>query len=207
MSANLVSAQDSVATKPIVDVVWLKDGSKLSGTIMKWELARGMELKLITGAIVQIPKEEIVKVYQDLPFSSQSSLAPELYPRGPKPYAFREEGLYQTFSGFISFSEPGGAGIHYSIGHRFNRMLGVGIGVGFESNDFWYTRNMVPLYAEARGLPIAETNHTILCIEGRLWIRIVRSDQRYTGRDRRYSFLSGVWCKVRRSYRKLLSGA
>ena len=84
MSANLVSAQDSVATKPIVDVVWLKDGSKLSGTIMKWELARGMELKLITGAIVQIPKEEIVKVYQDLPFSSQSSLAPDYRPRGPK---------------------------------------------------------------------------------------------------------------------------
>ena len=151
MSANLVSAQDSVATKPVVDVVWLKDGSNLSGTIIRLELARGMEIKLITGAIVQIPKEEIVKVYQDLPFSSQASLAPDYRPRGPRPYAFREEGLYQTFSGFISFSEPGGAGVHYSIGHRFSRMLSVGIGAGFESNDFWYTRNMVPLYAEARG--------------------------------------------------------
>ncbi|HQW02186.1 MAG: hypothetical protein IPN60_04010 [Saprospiraceae bacterium] len=151
ISANLVSAQDSVVTKPIVDVVLLKDGSKLSGTIVKWELARGMELKLITGAIVNIPKEEIVKVYQDLPFSAQHSLAPEMYARGPRPYAFREEGVYQTFSGFISFSDPGGAGVHYSIGHRFNRLLGVGLGVGFESNDFWYTRNMVPIYAEARG--------------------------------------------------------
>lgn len=151
VSANHLGAQDTVTTKTVVDVIWLKDGSKLSGTIVKWELARGMELKLITGAIVQIPKDEIVKVYQDLPFSAQHSLAPDYYPRGPRPYAFREQGVYQTFSGFISFSDPGGAGVHYSIGHRFSRMLGVGIGVGFESNDFWYTRNMVPLYAEARG--------------------------------------------------------
>ncbi len=151
ISANQVNAQDSVSTKPIVDVIWLKDGSKLSGTILKWVLARGMELKLMTGAIVNIPKEEILKVYQDLPFSSQVTQPLDFYPRGPRPYAFREHGVYQTFSGFINFSDPGGAGVHYSIGHRFSRMLGVGIGAGFESNDFWYTRNMVPLYAEARG--------------------------------------------------------
>lgn len=156
ISLNQLVAQDSVATKPIVDVVWLKDGSKLSGTILKWELARGMELKLITGAIVNIPKEEIVKVYQDLPFSSQPSQSPDFYPRGPRPYAFREQGIYQTFSGFINFSDPGGAGVHYSIGHRFSRMLGVGIGAGFESNDFFYTRNIVPVYAEARGFLLAQ---------------------------------------------------
>ncbi|MDZ4749482.1 MAG: hypothetical protein SH808_13425 [Saprospiraceae bacterium] len=151
ISANLLNAQDSVSTKPIVDVVWLKDGSKLSGTILKWELALGMEFKLITGAIVNIPKEEIMKVYQDLPFSSQVKQVPEFYPRGPRHYSFREQGIYQTISGFLNFSDPGGAGVHYSIGHRFNRLLGVGIGAGFESNDFFYTRNIVPVYAEARG--------------------------------------------------------
>ncbi len=180
ISANLVSAQDSVVTKPIVDVVLLKDGSKLSGTIVKWELARGMELKLITGAIVNIPKEEIVKVYQDLPFSAQHSLAPEMYARGPRPYAFREEGVYQTFSGFISFSDPGGAGVHYSIGHRFNRLLGVGLGVGFESNDFWYTRNMVPIYAEARGFLLPQRITPFYALKLRLWNRALRSDQWYT---------------------------
>jgi len=151
ISANLLNAQDSVSTKPVVDVVWLKDGSKLSGTILKWELARGMEFKLITGAELLIPKEEIAKVYQDIPFSAQVMQVPDFYPRGPRPYAFREEGVYQTFSAFLNFSDPGGAGVHYSIGHRFNRLLGVGIGAGFESNDFFYTRNIVPVYAEARG--------------------------------------------------------
>jgi hypothetical protein len=147
-----LAGQEIDPIKPIVDIVWLKDGSRLSGTILKWDIARGMEFKLLTGAEVMIPKEEIQKVYQDVAFGSQPVTDPEYYhSRGPRPYAFREEGVYQTFSGFLSFSDPGGAGLHYSIGHRFSRMLGVGIGAGFESNDFFYTRNIVPVYAEARG--------------------------------------------------------
>lgn len=152
-AVGILNAQDSVAVKPIVDIVWLKDGSKLSGTILKWDLARGMEFKLITGASMMIPREEILKVSQDLPFSSSPVQGiPDFYhQREPKVYSFREEGIYQTFSGFLNFSSNGGAGVHYSIGHRFSRLLGVGIGSGFESNDFFYTRNIVPLYAEARG--------------------------------------------------------
>ncbi len=151
-AVGLLNAQDSVTVKPIVDIVWLKDGSKLSGTILKWDLARGMEFKLITGATMMIPREEILKVSQDLPYATSSVQdIPDFYQRRPKVYSFREEGIYQTFSGFLNFSTNGGAGVHYSIGHRFSRMLGVGIGSGFESNDFFYTRNIVPLYAEARG--------------------------------------------------------
>ena len=37
------------------------------------------------------------------------------------------------------------------MGYRFNRKLGVGMGVGIESNDFTTTRNIVPIYAEVRG--------------------------------------------------------
>ena len=60
----------------------------------------------ITGAIVNIPKEVIVKVYQDLPFSAQHSLAPEMYARGPRPYAFREEGVYQTSVSYTHLTLP-----------------------------------------------------------------------------------------------------
>ena len=143
---------DSVkVTDKIVDVVWLKDGSKLSGYILKWELARGMEFKLITGAEVILPKDQITRVYQDLPFASQSISEPGMYPRRDRSYRFREEGIYNTFSCFLNFSSFGGAGVHYSIGYRFSRMLGVGIGIGIESNDFNNSRGIVPLYAEARG--------------------------------------------------------
>ena len=143
---------DSVkVTDKIVDVVWLKDGSKLSGYILKWELARGMEFKLITGAEVILPKDQITRVYQDLPFASQLQTDQNSYVRRDRSYRFREEGIYNTFSCFLNFSSFGGAGVHYSIGYRFNRMLGVGIGIGIESNDFNNSRGIVPLYAEARG--------------------------------------------------------
>jgi hypothetical protein len=147
-----VKAQDSLLQKTAVDVVWLKDGSRLSGTILKWELARGMVLKLVTGAEVNIPKEEISKVYQDIPYANYSVGDPEFeIRRNERTYRFREEGLYNNFSWFLNFSENGGAGLHFAMGHRFNRLLGVGMGIGFESNDFFYTRNIVPLYLEARG--------------------------------------------------------
>ena len=146
-----LQAQDSLVQQPIIDVVLLKDGSRLSGTIVRWDLARGMEFKLATGAVVNIPKEEISRVYQDTQFTPNVESDPGLYMRRDRPYAFREEGLYNTFSVFLDFSTNGGAGIHYSVGHKFNKLLGVGIGTGFESHDFNYTRNIVPLYAEARG--------------------------------------------------------
>lgn len=145
-------SEDSVrVTDKIVDVVWLKDGSKLSGYILKWELARGMEFKLITGAEVILPKEQITRVYQDLPFASQLQTEQSPYIRKDRSYRFREEGIYNTFSCFLNFSSFGGAGVHYTIGYRFSRMLGVGIGIGIESNDFNNSRGIVPLYAEARG--------------------------------------------------------
>lgn len=146
-----LQAQDSLKQEPIVDVVLLKDGSRLTGTIVRWDLARGMEFKLATGAVINIPKEEITRVYQDTQFTPNVERDPGLYMTRPRPYAFKEEGLYNTFSVFLDFSTNGGAGLHYSVGHKFNKLLGVGIGTGFESHDFNYTRNIVPLYAEARG--------------------------------------------------------
>jgi hypothetical protein len=137
--------------KNIVDVVWLKDGSKLSGTILKWELTRGMEFKLITGAEIILTKADIARVFQDIPFSAQDETDWRARVRGPRPYNFKEEGMYHTFSGFLNFSVSGGAGLHYSIGHRFNRLLGVGIGTGIETHDFNNNRDILPVYAEARG--------------------------------------------------------
>jgi hypothetical protein len=110
-----------------------------------------MEFKLITGAVVLLPKNEITRVYQDLPFATQEESVPETYVRSRGGYRFREEGIYNTFSCFLNFSSFGGAGIHYTIGYKFNRLLGVGIGTGIESNDFNYSRGIIPLYAEARG--------------------------------------------------------
>jgi hypothetical protein len=151
LNCSNAQGQDTTGQHKVVDIVWLKDGSRLSGTILKWELARGMVLKLVTGAEVNIPKEQIAKVTQDVPYASYTPGYSGYDMREPKTYKFREEGLYNNFSFFLNFSENGGAGVHYSVGHRFSRMISVGMGIGYETNDFFYTRTIVPLYLEARG--------------------------------------------------------
>jgi len=137
--------------KKIVDIVWLKDGSKLTGTILKWELERGMEFQLLTGAVIVIPKAEINRVMQDTPYVSDDRGRREPYFREPRVYAFKEEGWYHNTSGFINFSFMGGAGIHHAMGFRFNRLLGIGLGTGIETHDFNNVRNIIPVYAEVRG--------------------------------------------------------
>ncbi len=142
--------------KQVVDVVWLKDGSRLTGTIIKWEYERGLEFQLSTGAVVVIPKKDIHKVLQDTQMPDDHGLSRRDEPREPRPYAFKEKGWYQNSSGFINVSYSGGAGIHHAMGYRFNRLLGVGLGTGIESHDFSSIRNIVPVYAEARGFLIPQ---------------------------------------------------
>ncbi|MGB4850270.1 MAG: hypothetical protein WBP41_20260 [Saprospiraceae bacterium] len=144
--------------KTPIDIVWLKDGSRLTGTILKWDLERGMDFKLSTGAEITILKKDIHRVMQDVQKADDSGLLnPKYsYPRTPKPYAFREKGWYQNSSGFINVSYYGGAGIHHAMGYRFNRLLGVGLGTGIESHDFSSIRNIIPIYAEARGFLIPQ---------------------------------------------------
>ena len=142
-------AQEDGEAQRMVDVVWLKDGSKLSGTIITWNLQDGMEFQLLTGAMIRIPKSDIQKVMQDTPFKPMDNR--ERFIREPKPYSFREQGWYHNTSGFVNMSISGGAGISHVMGYRFSRMLGVGFGVGIESNDFDRVRNIIPVFAEARG--------------------------------------------------------
>lgn len=146
-----ISAQNAEeSTNEVLDIVWLKDGSRLSGRIISWDRKDGMDFKLSTGASVFIAQSDIIKVVHESPRQYQSDL------RSPRPYSFREEGWYHTTSGFLHFSTggfdaKGGVGIHHAMGYRFNRLLGVGIGTGIETHDLDWVRNIIPVYAEARG--------------------------------------------------------
>jgi hypothetical protein len=134
----------------LVDIVWLRDGSRLSGTILRWELESGIEFQLATGATMIIPKKQILKVFQQMPLYS-SEAQPEQQSVPHREYAFRERGWYHSCSGFINAFGLGGAGFHYSTGFRFKRTLSAGLGIGYESNDLSNYRDIVPLFAEVRG--------------------------------------------------------
>lgn len=138
----------------LVDIVWLKDGSKLIGTIIKWNLETGMDFQLSTGAQIEIPVSQIEKVTQDTGFTPGGSMEHPAYYQGSRPYRFKETGWYNNFSAFLNPSYMGGAGVHHAVGYRFNRLVGVGLGFGIESNDFTSYRNIMPVYAELRGFMI-----------------------------------------------------
>ena len=142
LSAN--GQADVESDRSTIDVVMLKDGSKLRGTILAWDLDKGMDFKLLTGASIFINKDDINRVEQESEYDQHDW-------RRDRPYHFREKGWYQNSSGFLNMSFFGGAGIHHVMGYRFNRMLGVGLGMGIESNDLQRSRNIVPVYAEVRG--------------------------------------------------------
>ncbi len=150
--ASPVFSQEA-ETEKLVDVVYLKDGSRLIGTILKWDLERGMEFQLSTGAIILIPKLDIKNVAQNSAVKAEQVDINVAEPtvRTPKVYSFREKGWYHTTSGFLNFSFQGGAGVHHAMGYRFNRLLGVGLGTGIETHDFDFKRNFIPVYAEVRG--------------------------------------------------------
>ncbi len=161
MLTGKIYAQSDSLSRPdlsniIVDEVHLRNGSVLSGTILRWELGRGMEFRLLTGAEIMINKSDIRKVSQRVSFAAAPEEQRTRWVRAERPYNFREKGMYHTFSAFLNVSEQGGAGLHYSIGHRFNRLLGIGLGSGMETLDFWNDRDIIPIYAEARGYFLAQ---------------------------------------------------
>lgn len=151
MSLCMVQAQETAPTVPLIDVVWLKDGSRLSGSILRWDLDRGLELKLASGAVMSIPKKDIRHVFQQVQQGTEDSLVPIATLHRDQPYAFKEHGLYHTASAFFHVSEFGGIGVQYSIGHRFNHRFGVGMGIGYESNEINAGRNLMPIFGELRG--------------------------------------------------------
>jgi len=124
------------------------------------------ELKLLTGAEISIAKKDIHRVMQDIPLGEGNDKVTHTYVRQPKIYDFKEKGWYHNTSVFINFSFNSGAGIHHAMGYRFNRLLGVGIGSGIETHDFNSVRNIIPIYAEARGflLPLRITPYYALKI-------------------------------------------
>lgn len=151
--AGLHAQQPPISPDSIVDVVRLRDGSRLVGKIERWEFDRGISIRLVTGAWVSVPKREIRSVEQQTTLGQQLAAPARRGPisREPKPYAFKEEGFYQAITGFINPAATGGLGHNYIAGYRFNRLLGVGIGTGIETHDILSTRMLIPLFAEVRG--------------------------------------------------------
>ncbi|MDX1476655.1 MAG: hypothetical protein R3301_03080 [Saprospiraceae bacterium] len=130
-------AQDAPKT---IDILTTVNGSIWKGTIQSWD-AEKVVFETLNGVRVEFRTTDVTRVRQRLVGAQ----------RVPKPYAFKEEGTYQVVQFATSGGFDAGISVTYAIGHRFSRMLGVGVGVGFENFELDEGKHIYPVFAEVRG--------------------------------------------------------
>ncbi|HLF63263.1 MAG TPA: hypothetical protein VI603_05910 [Saprospiraceae bacterium] len=131
--------------------VYRLDGSILKGEITEWN-TEYIRLKLLSGIEITLPSEEVRKVI------SRNVPKPTVRTRGTveKLYQFKDEGIYHVTTTAFSAGPYAGLGVTHTVGYRFSRLFGMGVGTGAESFDIGSGNQIVPLFAEARGFFMAQ---------------------------------------------------
>lgn len=149
-----------------VDIVYLFNGSIFKGKI-RYETSHNLVLELNNGEQLSFHAKEIREVHRKQPvdaiverpahdFKYISASSPKA--RKVKSYDFRERGWFNVTSfalpnGFY-FGEPQlGIGLHNLTGFQFNRLLGLGLGLGFDAFNIQQGEYIASVYGEARSYP------------------------------------------------------
>jgi len=145
MNCITVHAQDNHKEKELM-IVYLKDGSTIKGTIIDWNYEEALQLRTTDGLELTFPAKAIDKV-------TQASLY-----KVTVPYNFKENGLYYAVRGQYIVGndgrrakEQGGYGFSALVGHRFNRLLGIGIGTGYDLFIDNTGERLMPIFTEVSG--------------------------------------------------------
>jgi hypothetical protein len=137
------------------DVIYLKNGQQLEGRILEYQQGVRLMLQLSAGDTLRLRDVEIERIVQK-GYLPAEALAWQKAPQ-KKSYAFKEKGLYNALY-FSTMNSGGpdsrlklGIGLHNSTGYQFNRLLGLGLGLGIDTYGLSDGQSIYPLFAEARG--------------------------------------------------------
>ena len=120
---QIISAQETstCSEEKVYEAVYLESGSKIIGRILEWdpdpdglfkfEFQDGRQITLFTKSVRRVRSLTSIKI--------------------EKPYRFKEQGLYQRMTLGVSSGPVAGQTLTHSVGYRWNKMLGVGIGAGY----------------------------------------------------------------------------
>ncbi len=155
----LYAAQIKAQQTDFSDIVYLKNGSRIVGKIVYYQANDSIRLQLSSGAIVRFAQQETYKIVM-----SEAGSNVKLK-REEKPYNFKERGFYDAFGvngnfGRTSLSAHKGIGFQNVVGYQFSRLVGSGLGIGYDS---YYLSNgesnVVSFFGEYRGY-LRKTNTT-----------------------------------------------
>lgn len=170
----MVSAQSA----PKEDVVYLKNGSIIRGTVLEMDTDGEIKIELLGGSVLVYPMSEVQRITRE----PAKVVIPE-----KKEASLKEKGVFNTTD--IGFN-VGSSGQSYYYGgssnssgftmltvtgYRFNRWIGVGAGIGIDLYNS-YQVPISPVYLRAEGQLLSQPVTPIYFVEygyGLMWDREV----------------------------------
>lgn len=169
-----VNAQEKFKIKQLSDktapseevVVYMKSGTMFSGEVKEWKIGEYITIITDAGSEYTFKGDSIDKVIQMKLY--EQSIAEKI----KTPYNFKETGIYYSIKHHFIRGNLGdranesiedgtfGMGISALVGKRFHRLLGVGLGVGYDSYILNSGERVMPIFAEATGF--LSPRHTTL---------------------------------------------
>lgn len=148
----LYAAQLKAQQNDYTDKVYLNNGSIFVGKIIYYQPNDTLKVEIVNGQIAQFLPQQIKKIVMHEVLVEQTKSS-----RSEKPYNFKERGLYDALSVDINLGRSAsqthrGIGCQNVVGYQFNRLVGSGIGVGYDS---YYLNNgesnVLSVFGEYRG--------------------------------------------------------
>ncbi len=132
------------------DVIYLKDGSILRGTLLEEGRDDQLKIELMGGSVFVIHPSEIDSVTLE-----PAKFIRKSFKENKKllPITFREKGIYHIFDlgfgfGEGRYGEGFNANLSYILEYHVNQYLNTGIGIGIDS---YYDGSLFPLFLDVRG--------------------------------------------------------
>jgi len=142
---------------PKLDTIYLKSGGMMVGKMLRYNQKRGVVLEKKYGTYTIIAADNIRSI--SLHSGSASEGKAKIKLPTEKPYHFRETGFYFTTMGsMLNGIDPAGEtetgfGLEATTGYMFHRLVGVGLGVGFDTYSIINNNApaIFPVSVEVRG--------------------------------------------------------
>lgn len=157
-------------------ILKLKDGSQLEGDIVEWVNEQYIVIKTSWSPNMKFEMTQVESVIQKSTLNYGGKIA--------LPYNFKEKGIYYTAKATFIVGNDGdraharnGFGLSLSGGYRFNRLLGVGLGTGFDQFIWDSGEELIPIFAEVNGF--LSSKHTTPFYNLQAGYSIALQDERY----------------------------
>ncbi|MBL7815852.1 MAG: hypothetical protein JNL70_12630 [Saprospiraceae bacterium] len=147
---QLYAAHIKAQQNDYADRVYLYNGSRIVGKIIYYSPNDTVQVQVTSGQIIRFAPQQVQKIKMNDGNNVRSSSHVE------KPYNFKEKGMYDALSFNLNFgrtSEPHlGYGVQNVVGYQFNRWVGGGVGIGYDSYYASHGEsNVISLFGEYRG--------------------------------------------------------